>query len=276
MTEPAVYRYLGGVLHNDDWCDPAPVDVLVADSWSVVEGSVVALDRHLERFRRGLQVQSQRVPLTEDPEKFLDAVLDVLPTQGEWFPRIEWVQRPLGGEFRFHHRPRPAVQSSVVVRDASMDPRTYPQVKGPDLARMNQLRAEASRLGAGEALLMDDSGQLSEGAYSSLAIWPQGRDEIWIVESPERIPSITESVVVDIARSEGIPVLRRSVLRGELDGAELWVMSALHGIRLATAWQEGPALSEVPGRRDAWQALWQRRAEPISDFRSPSRSPERR
>lgn len=264
MTEPAVYRYHGGVLHNDDWCDPSPLDVVVADSWRVEDGRVVALSRHLDRFRRSVATQASLDSPPDDLEGFLERVLEVVSDPGSWFPRIEWIRRPHGGEFRFHHRPRPHIEHSVVVHEAPHDPRTTPRVKGPDLARMNQLRALVAKEGAGEALLLDREGFLIEGAYSSLALWPKNQDTLWVVHSPLRIASITESVLHDIAEEQGVPVVSKDIHRDDVGSGELWVLSALHGIRLVTSWRNGPHVEALSSRRDRWQALWEARATPIN------------
>ena len=43
-------------------------------------------------------------------------------------------------------------------------------------------------------------------------------------------------------------------LAAELDGTELWALSALHGIRIVTRWVDGPELAEKPGRLATWSA----------------------
>ena len=44
---------------------------------------------------------------------------------------------------------------------------------------------------------------------------------------------------------------RVHAIRG--DGTELWALSALHGIRIVTAWVDGPSLAEKPGRLAQWR-----------------------
>jgi hypothetical protein len=43
------------------------------------------------------------------------------------------------------------------------------------------------------------------------------------------------------------------VTPAELDGTELWALSALHGIRIVTSWVDGPQLAEQPGRLATWR-----------------------
>jgi len=40
----------------------------------------------------------------------------------------------------------------------------------------------------------------------------------------------------------------------DLDGAEVWALNALHGIRIVTRWVDGPGVAEQPGRLAAWRA----------------------
>jgi hypothetical protein len=42
----------------------------------------------------------------------------------------------------------------------------------------------------------------------------------------------------------------------DLDGAEVWILSALHGIRHTSHIVGGPAVNPDTTRRDQWQAAW--------------------
>src|SRR3954462_9464378 len=91
-----------------------PVDgsapLLVADSFLLKGGSVVALDAHRERFLRS--VASSRVaaiaqipvPVAE-ADAFWSAAVAALPRDGRWFPRLELVRGPGGAEYRLTVRP---------------------------------------------------------------------------------------------------------------------------------------------------------------------------
>jgi hypothetical protein len=45
----------------------------------------------------------------------------------------------------------------------------------------------------------------------------------------------------------------------DLADCEVWVVNALHGIRVVTSWSDGPALARNPRRA----ALWQRRLDAL-------------
>jgi hypothetical protein len=67
---------------------------------------------------------------------------------------------------------------------------------------------------------------------------------------------VTEAVITEIAQARGMPVVEAPIALGALEGADLWVLSALHGIRITTDFPGGPRLSPDVARRDQWQAQW--------------------
>jgi branched-subunit amino acid aminotransferase/4-amino-4-deoxychorismate lyase len=118
---------------------------------------------------------------------------------------------------------------------------------------MVRLRTEAQRRGADEAVILSPEGHVVEGSTTSISWWEGGT--LCVPDrSFARIPSITERTVVALATALGIPVEERRARPEELDGREVWALNALHGIRIATAWQGGPAgLAEEPGRLSRWR-----------------------
>jgi hypothetical protein len=65
-----------------------------------------------------------------------------------------------------------------------------------------------------------------------------------------------------------VPTHREPATPSELDGAEVWALNALHGLRIVTDWIDdtgGPELAELPGRL----ALWRGRREAL---RKPTRA----
>jgi branched-subunit amino acid aminotransferase/4-amino-4-deoxychorismate lyase len=107
-------------------------------------------------------------------------------------------------------------------------------------------------------------GFVAEGAYSSLIVWPTGGGEMWVVDQGiPRIPSVTELLVADIARSEGIAVMEKKMRPGELGNHAVWVVSALHGIREATSWVDGPLLARDGERARVWTGLLLSRQVPV-------------
>jgi len=112
--------------------------------------------------------------------------------------------------------------------------------------------------------MVDNSGAVVEGAYSTIVAWLADREGLAIVpRSTPRLPGITEQVVEDIALQQGIPVHETTLSPEVLENATVWVLSALQGIRQATTWINGPLLNQDSTRRDQWQRLWQERAQPV-------------
>lgn len=228
--------------------------LLVADSWLVADGAVRALDLHWERFarscaREGVDVAALRV-----------ALATALPRRGRWFPRIEL---RADGALRLDVRPAPGVAADVVVGwmfDAP-DPRRAPRRKGPDLELLGTLREQAAAHGADEALLADGEGRLLEGAYSSL-LWWEG-DELWAVPDDAPIlPGITRRLLLALAGPAGIDVRFRRPAPAELRSREVWLTSALHGIRTLA-----PGGADDAPRAPVWRARLDALARPLPGAR---------
>lgn len=251
MAETTRYQFTGSDLTPVTWCQPGEETVLVADSWRVVKGKAVGLDRHLERFRRSVAtVASSEAGRVDD---FINAALNLIPDSGEWFPRVECVSTPHGHLFRFFRREAPERLTTAMLATATRDPRTQPFVKGPDLDALMALRREVAPTGATEAVILTPDGLIAEGAYSSIIVWPPGRADMWVVDADiPRIPSVTENMVADIARSEGITVVEKKMRPDDLTEHVVWVVSALHGIREATSWVSGPVLAREAAMTRAW------------------------
>lgn len=220
-----------------------PASPLVADSWLVEDGRTRALDAHWARFgdaclRRGVQ--------RGELERFRASVTAEVPRDGRWFPRVE-----LGdGGLSVQVRPAPPLQRDATVAVAAPgDPRRCPRVKGPDLDLLVALRAASP---ADEVLLRDDAGALIEGGLSSLLWW---EDDV-LCTTPEEatLPGITRALLVARARERGIGLRVRSPQPAELAGREVWLTSALHGIRTVRAWLDPEQPAGVPLRADAWRA----------------------
>jgi len=228
---------------------PREGSVLLADSWRVTDGTAIGLHHHRDRF---LASAAGLLGEPTEAQAFWAAALELLPGEGDWFPRIEVRSRPEGAQFSVHVRPTPPTTTEVVVATAPHDPRIQPRIKGPDLESLLRLRALVQPSGAGEAIILSPTAEIVEGAYSSLVWWRNG--VLHCVEaSVPRIPSVTERVLLDAARGDGVTVRAALAHPADLEGAELWVLSALHGVRVATEWiaspgGRGPRLSVEPGR----------------------------
>jgi len=239
---------------------PGTGEVAAAESWLVDDGRARGLDRHWARFARGcaeagLVIASPRA-----------AVEQALPAAGRWFPRVE---ARTGGEVRLAVRPAPPRAPEVVAWVADgPDPRRAPRRKGPDLERLGALRAAAARHGAGEAVIADADGRLLEGAYTSLLWWED--DALCAV--PEDAPilaGVTRALLLGLAADAGAEVRFRRPTPAALDGREVWLTSALHGIRAVTGWvadgaQGSPAHAGRVERAAAWQARLEALAVPVA------------
>ena len=244
MVEPRVFRWATGSVVEEEWCDPHAGSVRVADSWLAVDGYAVSLAQHLERFTTSLAA----IDPTLDARAFAADAIAMIPNEGRWFPRLEAIDYGDGAMLRFHLRHAPEALTDVTFATSSRDPRTQTDVKGPDLAALGALRRE---LDVGEAVILDD-GFVAEGAWSSIVWWLN--DTLHIVDSSiRRLPSVTERTIRDHAEFIGAPVVPARVRPEDLDGAEVWALSALHGIRVVAEWREGPAVRVEPGRVDYWR-----------------------
>jgi branched-subunit amino acid aminotransferase/4-amino-4-deoxychorismate lyase len=238
----------------------AAADVAVAESFLVDEGRVRGLDLHERRFERGCAEAELR------PERSLAAVAAALPRAGRWFPRVDV---RAGGEIEVAVRPAPAREPSVVawVLDGP-DPRRAPRRKGPDLARLGALREEAARHGAGEALLRDGDGRLLEGAYTSL-LWWEGDVLCAVPDDAPILDGVTRRLLLGLAAADGVEVRYRRPSPAELAGREVWLTSALHGIRAVAA---SPGSGCLRAGRSRHAAAWQARLEALAEPIGPSAS----
>lgn len=253
MSESVVYRWHGGDLHPLDHGELSDSAVAVADSWLVTDGETLALDLHRERFLRGAaRLQSP------DLEAFWTAAIAAIPREGDWFPRTEVLVAQGAPLAIFHLRPAPERSRSVrVASHLGPDPRSQPTIKGPDTAALLVARKLAKERGADEAVILSPEHFVVEGAYSAFLWW---RGDVLCAPSPEleRVDSVTARSVIALATALGVQVYYESVTPAELDGCEIWSLSALHGIRIVTAWVGGPNPAEQPGRLALWRARLER------------------
>lgn len=251
MSVQSIYRWHDGVLEPLEHCDMTLTVIEAADSWLVSDGLVLGLELHRQRFVTSIpRGRYQEL----DIDGFWDAALALIPREGDWFPRVELHSR-LGGPrlvFRLRSAPERSL-TAVLATWRGRDPRTTPSVKGPDLDAMLRLRTSAQKEGATEAVILSSDGYVVEGAYSAL-LWWRGDILCGPPAEFERIDSVTARSVLTLATALGVETYEEAVTPAELDGTELWVLSALHGIRIATSWVDGPSLAELPGRLKSWRS----------------------
>ncbi|MFF3336832.1 aminotransferase class IV [Streptomyces sp. NPDC002888] len=225
--------------------------LLAADSWLVREGRMRGHERHRERFLRACG-ECEGPPLRRLIEFWQD-VTAALPRTGEWFPRVELAAD--SHQLRLLLRPAPPLAAGVRVwAEGQPDPRSVPRRKGPDLAALARVRSRASSYGAGEAVLVAPSGLVLEGIHSSLVWW---EDDTLCLPSPHLpvLPGVTTGLIQERAARSGIRVAHRDRTLAELDGREVWLVNALHGIRPVTAWT-GNSLNAGPATRAEEWRTW--------------------
>jgi branched-subunit amino acid aminotransferase/4-amino-4-deoxychorismate lyase len=217
--------------------------LFAADSWLVEDGAVRAADAHWARFgdaclRHGVEPAQLA--------RFRSAVGAAVPPTGRWFPRVDLTERGL--KLRVRPATPPRLEATVEVAPPG-DPRVQPRVKGPDLELLIALRA-ASR--ADELLLCDDAGALREGALSSLLWWED--DALCTTPDEHTLPGVTRALLLARADRLGVELRVRSPHPAELAEREVWLTSALHGIRAVSAWLAPAQPAGAPLRAEAWRA----------------------
>jgi branched-subunit amino acid aminotransferase/4-amino-4-deoxychorismate lyase len=250
MGDTEILRWSAGRFAVEEWCDVNPGEVRVADSFLILDGGVVGFDKHLERFTSSVHDYDSGF----DAVAFRHGLVDALPKEGAWFPRVESVDYGDGHLVRLLIRPAPNRDTTVSLATAKSDPRRFPRVKGPDLQRLGALRRETDP-SAGEVVILD-GGTIAEGAWSSIVWWQDGVVHR-VSDDVPRLAGVTESVILDRARHLGAPVVDARRIPDQLDGCEVWVLSALHGIRVVTDWIDGPSVSVEPGRAEFWRTVYE-------------------
>ena len=218
-----------------------------ADSWLVEDGRVRGWELHWARFgvAAGVDVAALEAEVRAE-----------LPREGRWFPRVECDD---DGALSWRLRPAPERLPAVACRAvAVLDFRVAPRVKGPDLERLVALR------GTGEVLLAGEDGRILEGCLTSLLWWVD--HALYVVDDDEPIlDGVTRRLLIGLAVAEGIEVVRARPVLEDLYDREVWLTSALHGIRALTSWvPDGP-----PAGQAERAAGWQLRLEALAEDLGP-------
>ena len=245
--------------------DSGDVELAVADSWLIDNDRVRSLDAHYDRFVSGVatldSVANPHNITHVQIRQLFEAVIDLVPKTGRWFPRVEF-HAGLTEPLFLKLREAPAQLGEAVLWTLpETDPRSNPAVKGPDLSLGMQLRRMAQVHGADETALLDANGRLVEGALSSI-VWWRG-DALNAPDSTSRwLPSVTRDEVIAIAGQLGLEVRESAASPAELDGCEVWILGSMQGIRSVREWlSEDPSLrpgsvkfdSEAKARVEAFQ-----------------------
>jgi branched-subunit amino acid aminotransferase/4-amino-4-deoxychorismate lyase len=223
--------------------------LLAADSWLVVDGRVRAFERHRARFADAAEQVGVGALVTAE---FWASVVEKIPKTGKWFPRVDVLESATGGSRILAFRLRPAPPRTRELRvliPPYSDPRSTPRRKGPDIALLERLRAQArEEYDCDEVLLLSEDGYVIEGATTSL-LWWDGDTLCAPDPALGALPGVTSSLILDEARARLIPVAYQTIRPGDLSGHEIWLVNALHGLRQVVEfvdWRNGHS-SELPG-----------------------------
>ncbi|WP_017793979.1 aminotransferase class IV [Leucobacter salsicius] len=209
--------------------------LLVADSFRVRAHDGVAevrgLAHHLARFRgsalAAASASPDSRPTPQEVDDFSASALPRIAAAGAGFPRLELWRDTGGAMLSLALRPSPPLRHEISLTSAVRPfGQPTPQTKGPNISAYAEL---AHRLG-GEVLLLDDAGRAVEGTTTSL-IWWKADGTGWYAASQDRVSSITELLMRNIAQDIGVALCPESRTPAELAKLEVWAVNALHGIR---------------------------------------------
>lgn len=204
------------------------------------------LDKHLRRLRRSAGRLAIEVPV---PDAELATRLDaVLAAAGNAESYIRFIVSRGVGDISYHFERVQGPTIVIVVKPYETFPeavyrdgiavalvsvrRNHPQALDPAIKSCNLLNnvlatREAQAQGALEALLLNDRGDVAEGAGSNLFIVKDGA----VITPPLAagiLAGITREVLLELLPGLGIPVLERAVSVADLLGAdEAFVASTL-------------------------------------------------
>lgn len=189
------------------------------------DGHLFALDEHLARFDRSLrEIQIAGVDIESVRQKVLTAV------QRADYPNAKIYFHITRGSGPRDHLPvqDAAPNFLMTVSELKDDPdakqkgiavSTQPdwRWKRCDIKSLNLLanvlaRIEAQKKGAGEAILVDDDGMITEGAGSAFFA-VDGKEKVVITRplGHEILPSITRVMVMQVASNAGISVVEKTL-----------------------------------------------------------------
>ena len=243
--------------------------ILVADSWLVSHGMVIAMDLHRQRFFNSCY---QRHQMDSDIlQHYWQAALKKIPRDGLWFPRIELAGDPDHPKLQMRIRPAPPLNETIRLSLCpSPDRRQAPRHKGADMGWLMQMRQQVLAQGADEGIIVSPKGYLLEGLTTSLLWWEEHKGQPILCAVPDAnriLPGTIRQLILSIAGQKNIPVAYRRVQPEQLAGCNVWAVNALHGIRPAIPWQKAPFMpkhdAETEKRLKTWHLAIEACAAPL-------------
>lgn len=151
--------------------------------------------------------------------------------------------------------PRPTTRLTYV---RAADPRTRPEVKGPDFGALRAFRTRHQLEGTDDAVIVDAAGAMLETTTGALAAWD---GEKLTVPDGVRLPSVTLHQAARRAREAGARVQRRRFTPEFAAAHPLWFLNSLHGISPVTELRspEAPGVALHPPAHPGaaeWQSWW--------------------
>lgn len=194
---------------------------------------------------------------TVSPDEFEAALWAVLGCSGLSEARLRFsISRGVGGK------------QTYLVTAAAMPDYTQPEklvlspwcvnrrgplqgIKSLSYAGQLRVREEAKRLGAGEALMCTEDGELSEASTCNVFVVKEGRIQTPWLESG-CLPGVTRAIVIESCLLEGIRIEERALAMSDCRQVEeAFLTSCLRGVQPVVQWLEqtlpapGPVTAQV-------------------------------
>lgn len=229
----------------------------VFETFRAREGRVFRLDRHAERLRAGCALLGIDPPLTA--EQVERAVLELTRRCGlsDARVRLTVTAGPEGGPASTLMTARAADDYTPELheRGASVVVATVRRNETSPLSRVKSLqcldsllaREDARRRGADEALLLNTSGRLAEGAFTNVFLVRGGQLTTPPI-SEGALPGIARGAVLELALRSGLAVREAPVaLEDALAADEAFLTNAVAGILPLTVIDGRPVGAGRPG-----------------------------
>lgn len=231
---------------NGEFCDLADAKISILDrgllfgdavyeALRVNNGRLFRVGDHYARMSNGLKALGIPVPFSASQ---YEAILTELARRNGVKSGLVYIQVTHGAAMRAHVPPKdiaPNVFAFIQTSEVPAWPRKYPG--GVSVATVEDLRwqrcniktsmllantlakRQATDAGAFEAILVGQDGTVHEGAVSNLFVVIGGSLRTHPVDG-HVLPGVTRNVVLDLARTHGIPAAERAFSKAELFAAE--------------------------------------------------------
>jgi D-alanine transaminase len=229
----------------------------------VLAGRPRDLERHLDRLQRSLAALEIAAPMSRAA---LTSVLFETLRRNRLRDALLYVQVTRGTAPRNHVYPKQARPSLVVTARKPGFPSARERAEGVGVITLPDLRwgrcdiksisllpnvmarQQAAAAGCREAWLVDQAGRVTEGSASNAYIVDQGGRLVTHPLSERILGGITRSVVLELARADGIPVVERPFSVAEAQAAREAALSSTSSMLLpVTAIDERTVGNGHPG-----------------------------